>query len=70
MIRTAHPRGRSPFGVPSRDRIRHLTSEIRKSWSPRTRARRAVEGARRVELLVISAQLFDDAEARGGDEQI
>jgi hypothetical protein len=68
MISTARSGGGSPFGVPSRDRIRKMTSEIQKSWSARTRARRSAEGFRRVEQLVISSFLFDDVETRSGDD--
>jgi hypothetical protein len=49
-----------PFGVPSPARIRQLTVEIRRTWSPRTLARRAAQGSRRVELMVISALEFAD----------
>lgn len=67
MISTARPRGSSPFGVPSRDRIRKMTAEIQKTWSSRTRARRSAEGSRRVES-VIAALLFDDGKGqRDGD---
>ena len=64
MICIAQPRDSSPYGGPSRDRIRKMTAEIQKSWSSRTRARRSSEGSRRAEALTISALLFDDAEAR------
>ncbi len=43
------------YGVPSADRIRQLAAEIRKTWSPKTRARRAAQGCRRVELMIFSA---------------
>ena len=41
------------LGVPSTDRIRHLAKEIRSTWSPATRARRAAEGCRRVEVMLL-----------------
>jgi hypothetical protein len=31
-----------------------MAAQIRKSWSPQTRARRSAEGSRRGELLVLS----------------
>lgn len=66
MICTARPNKHgdlrnSRLGVPSPDRIRHLAKEIRSTWSPGTRARRAAEGFRRVELMVLSAPEFGDA---------
>jgi len=49
------------FGVPSPDRIQQMAADIRKIWSSRTRARRAAEGLRRVELMVASAFEFGDS---------
>jgi hypothetical protein len=43
-----------------------MTAEIQKSWSPRTRARRSAQGARRVES-VVAALLFGDASPRRDD---
>jgi hypothetical protein len=63
MIRSAQRRGRSPFSVPSRDRIRQIAAEIQKSWSPGTRDRRSAEGIRRVESIV-AALLFENGELR------
>jgi hypothetical protein len=38
-----------------------LTAEIRKGWSPATRARRATEGANRVEIMMVSARELTEA---------
>lgn len=51
----------APFGVPSPARIRHLAAKIQMNWSPRTRARRAAVGAKRVELMLVSAVAFGDS---------
>ena len=48
------------FGIPSPGRIRQLTAEIRSTWSPRTVARRATQGTKGIELMVISALEFAD----------
>ena len=39
--------GSQSIDVPSSKRIRQLTAEIRRSWSPETRARRVAVGATR-----------------------
>jgi hypothetical protein len=44
-----------------------LTAEIRKGWSPATQARRAAEGANRVEIVMVSARELAEA-PRLGDE--
>jgi hypothetical protein len=43
--------------VPSPDRIRQLTREVRNGWSPQTRAKRAAVGAERAETILALAQL-------------
>ncbi len=45
---------RDSAGIPSADRIRQMTAEIRRSWSSTTHTRRAAEAGRRVELMVVS----------------
>ena len=54
-------RRNEPYGIPSPDRIRQLAAEIRSTWSPRTVARRAAQGSKGIELMVISALEFADA---------
>jgi hypothetical protein len=51
----------NPRGVPSPTRIRELTAEIRNGWSPATRARRAGQGANRVEIMMASARELAEA---------
>jgi hypothetical protein len=45
-----------PVEAPSLHRIKQLTAEIRETWSPQTRASRAVNGASRVEIMMISVR--------------
>ncbi|REK10460.1 MAG: hypothetical protein DWQ37_16375 [Planctomycetota bacterium] len=45
---------------PSPERIRELTAKIRKEWSPRTHARRAAQGAVRVEIMTVAMVEFRD----------
>jgi hypothetical protein len=47
-----------PFGIPSPARIRQLAAKIRRTWSPRTRSRRAAQGFKGIESMVISALEF------------
>jgi hypothetical protein len=50
----------SPIFEPSRQYIQRMTAAIRKTWSPRVHASRAVQGRKRVEIMVVSARaLFD-----------
>lgn len=44
----------SVVGDPSVERIRELAAEIRKGWSRKTYARRAAQGAARVEVLRVA----------------
>lgn len=45
--------------MPSPARIQRMTEDIRRSWSPATKARRAGQ-ARRVQIMVVSAlDLFE-----------
>ncbi len=45
--------------MPSPARIQRMTEQIRRTWSPATKARRAGQ-ARRVQIMVVSAfDLFD-----------
>jgi hypothetical protein len=55
---------RDELMLPSPERIKLLTAEIRKHWSPAQRARRAGQAAR-VQLMVVSA--LDLMQARKDD---
>ena len=46
----------SPAFEPSPQLIEQMTAAIRKSWSPQTRASRAVQGRKRVEVMMVSAE--------------
>lgn len=58
MIRRAYSdrrsRVREELMLPSPERIKRLAAEIRQSWTPSQRARRAGQ-ATRVQLMVVSA---------------
>jgi hypothetical protein len=55
---------RGSYGRPSSDRIRQLTAEIRRSWSPQTCSKRIAVGRNRVETLI--ASLFEVQSRRIG----
>jgi hypothetical protein len=45
---------------PSPKDIKRITAAIRKTWSPKVRASRAVQGRKRVEIMSVAARaLFD-----------
>jgi hypothetical protein len=46
----------SPAFEPSPQLIKQMTSAIRKTWSPQVRASRTVQGRKRVEIMMVSAE--------------
>jgi hypothetical protein len=46
----------SPVFEPSLQHIKQMTAAIRKGWSPQTRASRAVQGRKQVEIMTVSAR--------------
>jgi hypothetical protein len=50
----------SPVFEPSPQHIKHMTAAIRKTWSPKVRASRAVQGRKHVDVMTVSFRaLFD-----------
>ncbi len=56
---SGHPRNVA-VDAPSPEQIKRLTAEIRKRWSPKTRAGRAGGSPSHVEIMVVSALTFGD----------
>jgi hypothetical protein len=50
----------SPVFEPSPQHIKEMTAAIRKTWSPKVRASRAVQGRKRVETMIASACTLSD----------
>jgi hypothetical protein len=57
---SAHSRN-MPVEAPSQEEIKRLTSEIRGTWSPRTRAGRAAGIPTHVEIMVVPALTFGNS---------
>jgi hypothetical protein len=51
----------SPVFEPSPQQIKLMTAAIRKAWSPKVRAGRAVRGRKRVEIMMVSAEALFNA---------
>jgi hypothetical protein len=56
----------SPVFEPSLQRIKKMTAAIRNTWSPQTRAGRAVHGHKRVEIMMVAAEALFSARGLDG----